>query len=294
MAYSQDMWISPVTLTSSNNKFRVLEDGVTERIVSITAGDYWLHADTAYNSSHPSLYRAIKTALEAVSSYDYNFYSETPTSSTSQLKAGLTFECVTPAVDIAVDFDDADFTMDPRWFGEKSTSLWSGNDAYTSAYTIYGNWYSNTIDSVGRASNKRRDRFREISYSHERPSDRYAIEWYDDYTRRIVYEYVPAAHVFEVAANDSIYASVGRLANGDTHNAWETIWSALSRGKEVLVCHDISTTFSLVGLSNADVCLMRDEDQARSLSSTVTLTRSAGEFYTVDVDLFLTTVGYDH
>ena len=292
MSYSHDMWLSPVTLTSTTNRFRVLE-GATERIVILTAGDYYLHTDSAVNTTYPSLYLAIKAGLEAVSAHDYNFSEDTPTASTSQTSAGLYFECI-GAASIAVDFDDVDFTMDPRWFGEKTTSLWTGALSYTSAYTVMGNWYSNTIDSGGAASRKRRDRFREITYSHDRPSDRYALEWYDDTTRRIAYEYVPAAHVFEVAAEDSIYASIARLGQDDTHNAWETVWSALSRGKVVLVCHDIGTSFSLSSLARMDACLLRDEDQARTLSSTATLMRSAGEMYMLDVDLYLVSAGYDH
>lgn len=292
MAYSHDMWLSPVTLTSSNNKFRVFEDGMIERIVSITAGDYYLHTDSAYNTAYPSLYIAIKTALEAVSAYEYDLTSITPSSSTQQTNAGLTF--VTDASAAVVDFDDVDFTMDPRWFGETSASLWTGDTTYISQYTVYGNWYSNTISTSGQASNKRRDSYRQITYSHERPDDRYALEWYSNYTRRIVYEYVPAAHVFEVAANDSTYASVARLANGDTHNAFETVWNALSRGKTVLVCHDVGTSYSSLGLVNVDACLLRSEEQAQTLSSVATLMRSAGEMYMLDVDLHLLSAGYDH
>jgi hypothetical protein len=290
--YMHDMWLAPVTITTANNKFRVFEDGTTERIVTVSAGEYYLHADTAYNTAYPSLYLAIKTALEAVSAYEYDFSSQTPTGSGQQSNAGC--KLTSDASALVVDFDDADFTMDPRWFGETSASLWTGDTEYTSQFTIYGTWYSNTIDVAGAASNKRRDLYRQITYSHDRPDDRYALEWYSNYTRRIVYEYVPAAHVFEVAANSSIYASVARLATSDTHNAWETIWSALSRGKSVLVCHDIGTTYSMIGLQNVDECLLRSEEQAQTLSSTATLMRSAGEMYMIDVDLHLVSVGYDH
>lgn len=289
MSYSQDMWVTPIVITSANNSFRLYEiTSTAERIVTIAAGTYWLHADSAYTSEFPSLYLALETALNAVATNTYAFTSSTPTSSAQQTACGLTL--TGDVEEFSIDFDDADFTMSPGWFGFRASGApTSSTLAIASPYTIYGHWWTNTVDVNGRASTKRRDREREISFSHDRPADRYGIEWYDDYTRQVVYEFVPAAHIFEVAATDSAYAATGRLATNDTHNAWETIWSSLSRSQQVIIVHDVGTGFDITDLTAgyAEAVLLRDESQAQQLSSTFTLTRAAGEFYTIDVNLWI-------
>lgn len=300
MTYSQDMWLRPVVLTSANNKFRLYEIGSAhEVIVAITVGTYYLHADSVINqSAFNSLYLAIETAVNAVAtSNTYTFTNATPRASGGQTGVGLALSA--DVEEFSVDFADADFTMDAGWFGAISTeNVTSANKRIVGRYTVLHQWYLNTISSYAQASNKRSSVQREISYSHERPSDRYAIEWYSEKTRPIVYEYVPAAHVFEYGAKEQIYADTGRLALNDVNNAWETIWSGLSRDEIIFIVHNVDSKWNLrdvLGAGGLESVKLFGENQARDLDSTITLTRAAAEMYTISVNLWLGDFqGYAH
>lgn len=300
MTYSQDMWLRPITLTSANNKFRLYEDtSANEIIASVTAGTYYLHADSTLTSAgFPSLYNAIETILDLnATTATYTFNNATPAASGWQTGVGLTLKATAGA--FTVNFADVDFTMDAGWFGcINSESIASTSSRIIGRYTVLNQWYLNTISSYAQASNKRSSVQREISYSHERPTDRYAIEWYSERVRTIVYEYVPAAHVFEYGATEQIYADTGRLALNDVNNAWETIWSGLSRDETLLIVHNVDSKWNLrdvFGAGSVESVKLFDESQARDFDSTLTLTRSAAEMYTVSVNLWLGSLqGYQH
>jgi hypothetical protein len=300
VTYSQDMWLRPVVLTSANNKFRLYENtSVREVIVSVAAGTYYLHADSTLSAGgFPSLYLAIEALIFTTTTpVTYTFSNATPSASGGQTGVGLAL--TTSAGSFTVDFADADFTMDAGWFGSLNTeSITSTTKRIVGRYTVLNQWYLNTISSYAQASNKRSSVQREISYSHERPSDRYAIEWYSERTRTITYEYVPAAHIFESGAKEQIYADTGRLALNDVNNAWETIWSGLSRDETIFIVHNVDSKWNLRDVLSAggyESVKLFGENQARDLGSTIKLTRSAAEMYTISVDLWLgSTQGYAH
>jgi hypothetical protein len=293
------MWLRPVVLTSASNKFRLYEiTHATEIIVSVPIGTYYLHADSVLASAgFPSLYLAIETALNAVASNEYTFKNATPRASGGQTGVGLVLSA--DIEEFSINFADVDFTMSAGWFGSgDSENITSTNKRIIGKFTVLHQWYLNTISSYAQASNKRGSVQREISYSHERPTDRYAIEWYSERTRQIVYEYVPAAHVFEYGAKEQIYADTGRLALGDVNNAWETIWSGLSRDETLLIVHNVDSKWNLrdvFGSGSVESVKLFGEAQARDLDSTITLTRSAAEMYTISVNLWLGDFqGYAH
>jgi|AKVG01.1.fsa_nt_gi hypothetical protein len=303
MIYGVDKWLAPITLTSSNNKFRLNETtGGGEVIVTLTAGTYYLHASE--NSTYPGLYKEISDAIAAQGTANdaYTFTAVSPTLSYQQVGAGVRLSSAGET--FTIDWDDSDFTMDPRWFGfessDSSTSTVApdATEFIDSKWTVYGQWMSYN-EYGGEATRKSSRKVRNSKRSHDRPADAYVVTWNRDDNRRIIYEQVPAAHIFEDRAKgdvtSSLYASVGRLAPGDTHNAFETVWNdGLRKLEPVLIIHGDGDERVDLG-NNWEAVRLIDDKRMMDYLNVVDMTRSGGEYYTIDTgDLFLESSSFGH
>ena len=302
MSYGIDKWLMPITLTASNNKFRINETGggAGELIETIAAGTYYLHDSN--NSTYPGLLYEIRTALTSSATGTLTWEVATPSSSYHQTGAGL--RLVNDTHTFTIDFGDVDFTMDPRCFGfTSSDSVTSstdpaGNNYIESKYTCRGQWRSYN-EFGGEANEKVARKVRNSRQSHARPADAYQVTWNRDDVRRIVYEHVPAAHVFENRASGDVtqdmYASVGRLASGDNHNAFETIWdNGLRTLAPVLILHgDGHERIDLAG--NYDAVRMMEERRTRDFGEMIRIMRAGGEYYRIETgDLYLEASTFDY
>lgn len=302
MAYGVDKWLMPITLTASNNKFRLFEiTGSVEIIVTVATGTYYLHTST--NATYPGLYKAILNGIVAAGTAagTYAFEVSTPELSYQQVGGGVR---LTSDVTFSINVDDADFTMEPRWFGRRAgdgnvvSTTGPSNEFFASDHTVYGQWLSYN-EHGGIASDKTSRKVRNSYRSHGRPSDAYLVTWNRDTNRKMRYEHVPAAHIFEDRATGDVtadlYASVGRLAPGDGNNAFETIWDNGLRKLEpvIIIQDDGHERVDLAG--NYDVVRMIDEGKARDFDEVIRLMRLGGEYYEIDPgDLYIETSTYGH
>lgn len=290
-----DRIYAPIEITSSNNTFVITEqnapaDTWTVQIPAGTYATYYASSDLADTNAPASLYYAIRTAIAAAGGANYAFGAVDPSLSTLQTNAGLFMS--TTGNQFSVDFDSGSFTMDPRWFGfatgEAAQTAAGSVGLYVliSKYTVYTQWVSYTITN-GEATDKTSSIKRELAISSDRTQDAYQVEWNSDRIRRLYYEMVPAAHVYEGrqdAASAAAYYSTGELHANDYHNAFETIWNAASRlGDLIVQFDDVSDLDPGAGM----YALARFEDASarESMSGCVKLGRVLGEYYSIDVSL---------
>lgn len=297
---AQDRWYKPITITSSNNSFVLTEDptGVpTTYTVTIPAGTYAAYYSSSDFSVASSLYYAIRTALAAAGANNYAFSAATPSLSTEQTNAGLRINSVTSGT-FRVDFNDASFTMDNRWFGfgtAETNTTSDGSDNVDSKYTVLSTWTSWTLTD-GTASEKISHLEREINESSDRTADAYQVEWNEDRIRNMVYEFVPAAHVYENrqdALDATAYYDTAKLDATDNHNAFEQIWDAGSRLGDIIVQYDSVTDLDPINNSYS-IVRFNDAGQRKSMRDCARITTRGGEFYTIDVELLVTAGNYDN
>lgn len=311
--YGVDRWFVPIVIDSTNNTFRVEETIAGTVDVTVAAGTYWLNSDQSGGSTYPGLLLAVAAALNSSGTLtnSYVFSSTDPVQgSLPGQNAGLELRAIGAADSFKVHYSHANFTMDPQWFGHRSSygqlsinlfvaSTTDGAEEYVHGdYTLLGQWISHTLSPYDAATSKLDRPTRNIVYSHNRPSDRYAVEWNNDTIRRIVYEYVPAVHVYTGRGDVTAYATVGDMAQRDTANAFDVVWSALSRNETVLIVHDEgdedhALNTHLVG--NFEAVKLARQQQAQDMQTVVTLQRSGGEMFKIDVELWVDpTSSYDY
>lgn len=318
MPYTQDIWLTPITITNSNYSFRFVEDpnGVAvPRVVTIAAGTYYLHNDSSLHAaSHLGLYVALTTAINAVATETYSFEVTTPTLSTGMTDAGLLIRATeVTEPDFQIDWGHASMTMDPAWFGWRtgkgglvsSNVVTSSSDGGTQKmegnYTVLGRWYTHTLDGVHAAEDKTSDTLKNTRFSHARTSDAVAIRWQTDTIRRYVIRWVKSPHIFNSRADDSdtAWLLASDLVASDIHNAWEDVWDSLSDLGEVLIVHNVNGAADLqVDPSTSDWEAVRlpDEKGARSLGDTIKRVQNGGEWYDIDISLWVnpTYANYGH
>lgn len=298
---AQDRWYIPIEITSSNNGFVVTEDpagAATRYAVTVAAGTYYLYYASGGFTPGSSLYYAIRDALNtAGTANSYRFNADTPTSSTAQTNAGLTIDRASGSTSFRIDYNDASFTMDNRWFGQASaaTNQTESGGEVTGPYTVLGTWTSYTLTD-GTASDKHSWLRRNIEESSARTADAYQVEWNEDRIRRMVYEYVPAAHVYEGridAVDAAAYYSTGQLNVADNHNAFEQVWDAASRLGDLIIQFDDVSDLDPVN-HQYGICRFNDRAQRESMENCTTITTRGGEFHRIDVELIQTAGVYGH
>lgn len=298
---AQDRWYIPIEITASNNGFVITEDpagAATRYAVTVTAGTYYLYYASGSFSVGSSLYYAIRNALNtAGTANSYRFNASTPTSSTAQTNAGCMIDRASGSTSFRIDFNDASFTMDNRWFGHPSaqTNQTESGGEVNSPYTVLGTWTSWTLTD-GTASDKTSYLTREIIESSRRTEDAYQVEWNEDRIRRMVYEFVPAAHVYEGridAADAAAYYATAQLNVADNHNAFEQVWDAASRLGDIIIQFDDVSDLDPVN-SQYGICRFNNPDQRKSMSACTSVVTRGGEFHRIDVELLQTAGVYDN
>lgn len=277
---SRDWWMAIFELTADNNAL-VVDDGGGSTTVTVPTGYYVV----------PTLMAALANAISSATSVTVTLSQSTPTRSPYQYGAGT--EIVSDGA-LTLEWSDGATTIDPRLLGhvgglfppDVTLVLSGGSYRYTSPDTSYYVWRSYTIGGDGIASQKRAAPVQQTSWSHQRPQDRYAITWEDQYIRRWVYRQVPAAHVFEYdASNLDMYAINHRVS--DSNNAFVTIWDHLEANGRVLVVHDQPDA----GQLQSDIINQRCEvvalhSSADSPRDLLTQVRIAGDYWDLSLSTY--------
>lgn len=271
---ARDWWLVPTKIEDGTND-QIVVNGVTVTLAGDTR--YWPHNMPA--SALPGLFASL-SSLASSAGEPVAFRTCTPTSSDWQYYGGLQ---VYDAAPFTLDFNSANWTLDPRLFGYPegySTQVVavlnpnSGEYETCSPLTMRTIWRSFTQSGNGKASVKRLNPVSVAPRSHNRVQDRFANIWERQYVRTWVYENVPGGHVWENdAANLESYALFHRLGLGDTHNAFETIYSAILENELAIVIHD-TENFNLTW-DIAEAVGLSGEAQ---LAAAATVSRLAGDF----------------
>lgn len=318
MPYAQDVWLTPIVLTASNNSFRVTEDPdgtPLTRLVTVAAGTYYLHADTALTAAgtYLGLYDSLATAINAAATETYSFEVVTPTISTDMTDAGIKIKA-TDATEpkFQIDWGHASFTMDPAWFGWRTgkgglvssnvvDSVTDGSDvSMSSNFTALGRWYSWPITANKGAADKRSTKLRNVKFSGPRLSDAVATLWDTSTVRRIAYHWLKSPQVFPDRADDTDTAFVANsgLAASDIHNGFLSVWESLADLNTVLITHNASDDLQVSSVANSryEAVKLHDPKQAADFGSVYRLRESAGEYYDLNLSLWVNPdfAGYAH
>lgn len=254
--YAQDIWMPAVTITTSNNSFRIVENvGVTDdvRTVTIAAGTYYMHGDATLTAAGLlGFFDALATALNAVATNTYSFLTVTPVQSSSFTLSGIRIKATTATVDFKVDWDNASLTMDPAWFGfrlanatittrgsltngggNEITSTTSGADeVIDSDFTVSKRWYSFSHGNTTHAAvDKRAFRYGNRRYSSSRLSDAVAVEWDTGRVRNFRYEYIVSQHLFAERGESQAASGTASYAQPVGAAAWAS--TALLDGDDI-------------------------------------------------------------
>ncbi len=251
MSFGPDKLLTPIDIIDTggdaNHTFRFEETsggGAGVKLATISGGEYYQHNDTSFDATKLGLYKAVAAAMTAAGNQTYTIEPATPSASPLQTDRSLKI-VGDGAIDWEIDFGDAGFTMDPRWFGFTtadnpiSVSGVGGEEIITARLMLREEWRSFNIDNTrGGATDKDPIPFRLAEYSSSRVSDAVSTEWESGRFRRMQYQMVPAAHVFERRANKAEWVVLAELGLGDTHNAFETVWDKFEAGAEIIWVHD--------------------------------------------------------
>ncbi len=304
MAYSRDLWLPGIEITAANNGFTIGELTSTSPVIytlitgTVAAGTYYLHDDASMTAAgYPSLYAAIGAALTAAgSAATWAWSTEAAKKSPKLPYGGLV---LTSDTSYRLYFGAGEFTMDASWFGflsaentsQPSTTVGS-TEVIISPYTVNGRWISHSLLD-GVATDKQPDRYRNVKFSSPRISDATTVTWDTGTHRRMLYEYVPAAHIYPARANEYEYAHHGELGHYDANNGWLGVWESLARLDDVLLVHNACEDLQ-VDSHDYEVVRMREERQAERLSAVAKRMGIGGDYYEIDVDLYVVSGSYDH
>ena len=326
MPYKQDIWMPAIVLTSSNNKFRLLESvgvGNDERIATVAVGTYYAHNDDNLDGmGAPSLYKAIEAALVTASATNtYTIIAATPVQSSDYTNTTVAIKATAAAVDFNIDFDDADFTMEPSWFGFRLSDVatdygsltWNAttndpllsttsgaDEIITGDFTVSARWHSFSYGALNNAAtDKRATRYANRKFSSKRLPDAVSIKWDSGRTRKFRYEWVPSMHLFATRADfypTPEFQNVTDLSLYDRHQGFDQyVWESLADLQPCLIHHNVAslaTALTTIELQGADgpfgsweIVRMLNESQAQDFMSVVSLKRKGGEFYDLEIEV---------
>lgn len=289
-----DVWLTPI----------VIEEGTeiawTETAGALTAA---IPAGTYYGSAtvnapgYASLYDTIIAAMNGVSALSgnaitYTVEARTPRYSIAQPWGGIALKG-SSANFLGLDLDNtnAQILWDVLGFGTAlaggviaSVAQASGSGREVVGWLTRAGCWTSPVYASSRARTPRR--IIEWATPYTERDDAYAVDYGDRATRRWVYEWVAAAHVFTDRADDLQYAEVADLYPGDVHNAFEATWRSLAQLDDVLVVHHpegLPVTLSLASRLY-DVVRLADVAAAQDFDRVAELMRMAGEWYRLAID----------
>lgn len=302
--YSADGLYFPVVLASGENQIRYTDTTGTYD-TTITAGTYYTHRNTTLNGAGwPSLWIALEAAMLADSGGTYVWAAATPAEaptlpySGDQTNRGIEVTR-SGGTSITLHFNHANWTMRKDVFGmttdasldEDITDPVTTGTA-TMPLTMFGRWTSWNIWTSRAARRKTHTRHKLLRASDEDDFNAYQLKWRERRRRRLVYEEVPAAHIWGDRANNVGYAASAALARYDVHNGFVDLWEQASELKDIIAVYNL---VSDLNVTNHDYEILRLRERDRG-DFEPNLTREAPESYKIDVEFVVhpTYQSYDH
>lgn len=310
--YAVDTFYTKVTIvTGVNDVFQITESTPTVVTVTLDAGDYWLHVDSSYNSTMSGLFWAIQKVLNdgttaglgarsgTPTNTDYDFAVVDPSSSTGLANNGLELRATGGTLQFDIDWDDAAFTMDARWFGAATntqgaalSSATDGSDKVTTSPCATKHRMVTRTWLDGVATTKVREPYIDAEFSSGRPSDSVSMVWDSGFIRMFQYDRVPGVEVHSDRAGESAWSATMTRLQGDKNAVWFDVWAALARGEQVLVVHNSSGDLQ-VDTHSYEVLKMRATIGWKDMFDE---TSRGGNYYTVSFAAWVdeTKSSYDH
>lgn len=312
MSYGRSRIIPKVTIAAGANVI-ILNEGAADLPATVAAGSYWGHADASLDATYPSLYIAIQTALDAAGANTYTFEVADPSASSAQTDGGLALRA-TAGVSFEIYFTDVLNTFPDELLGEMNNSVITVADQasvvdgadklMTFRHCREAEWLSWNILARRGPADQRSEHTHETYSSDSNPAHAYEYDWSQDSdgmkTRTFKVQDVPSAHLKAGRALDSGYATTGELTQGDTGNALKEVFWDRARFLEgtgtgsdfIVVYNDVSDL--QVDTHDYDICRMNSPEQRATFERLLSEVRLGGEFYTMELELFIKTLGYDH
>lgn len=295
MAYGLDRWLYPIVIDSTNNGIDFQEwDGASYQNLStsISAGTYYAHKDATLTSAgYPSIYQAIQDAMDDAASSSgvgntYLIGLGTPSSSTLQTLGGILIDSTDDMKWSTIGTINKTGVM--GWLYNSGLSA-GGSNVY-SPYTARGMWVT-PLEAASKIAFTQK--LITWSTEHTERTDFYALARGDRSRRRIVYDYIPAAHVQLTRANALDYAQSGDLAQYDVYNAFEDVWQQLALGRSVIVVHyapGATPSTTIVG-AGYEVVRLDSSESAGDFGAVADMMLTAGELYRLTVPCVIVDAG---
>ncbi len=283
-----DRWIYPVEVTPSTNFIEMDEDqdgdGSYETTdgVTISAGWYWGHQDSSFDSTLAGLYDALEDALNSSSTLGntYTITSQTPTNSE------------VPQSGIRIEGDTHPFRLNGLktsikgdWLGWDFSAVnesESANLKIDSPFSAQTYWQPWSIFSTKSAAAKDWNKRRLIGQSSQDARDAFQVEYAEPIpTREYTYPWLPAANVRQGKAADGDHASNAGIPTGDVGHALYHLWEVASRNRQIIIVHNDGDQDLQVDDHQWERGYLRPSARA-NFGELYDRVRDAGEFYTVD------------
>jgi len=263
----------------------------TGSAVTVTAGEYWGHHDSAFDSTLPGLYRAYASALnnDGSLSNSYAFRAHTPPGSTVT-NSGIKLVATNGDPDpFQIQWGTGD--VPPWWFGWAEDETGHANSTsgeIRSPYSAMTYWQPWPLFDARRASEKEwgEEAMHFVSHDDEKHSLQ-TQHGETTETRRFRYEWLAAGHVRDGKALDSTHADNAGLPTGDVHNAYYHLWNRARRKHEVIVVHNDGDQDLLVDSHSWERGYLTPPSARNSFKPALEVARDGGEFYQLELKLVL-------
>jgi hypothetical protein len=301
LEHRREKWLYPVVIDSGNGGITVTEDGGSPVAVSVTAGTYYVHNDTG------GLLQVLAAALNAHGSLSgtYSFEPITPTQTMGLGRCGVRMRVTGLSTSLSVTVFSGAAPTRPAL--EECLGLGTGGTfagvADGSDFIVDGPFsYAGSWVPYERVAEHRRSAGGILYGSSEytERTDFYALDYGRRTFRTTRYEYLPSTRIFVDRATVYEYAINAEEAEGDTGNAFESMWREMRRGASIYVVHyEPGERFTLDSADTsapatyaAEELRVRDLAGAQDFSSMASVQRLAGEYYSVTFESVVVASSY--
>lgn len=309
MSFTQDVHFHTIVIDNDNNSFKIQYYSAptwNDITVTVSTGEYMLHDDATTHSTYPGLLYAIRQSLDTkIGGVSWEWGANDP------VQTGITDSSLYLSNDglrlFRIIFDDASFTMDPRWFGFRvdkgqltssntleSTGTGAGGAQWIQGdYSTLGRYFTTTIHPDDSATTKDRSPYADTRLSSPNASSAVAVTWDTGFKRVMQYEYVPSGMIYSTRCEDAGYASFAGVSQYDINNAYEDVWDSMRKLYPGIIVHNSSSDLE-ISTHDYEVVKYADEGATRSLDSVASRMQLDGDLYRIRLNLEVLSGSYDH
>lgn len=262
--------------------------------ITLPVGTYWAHDDETL-VSHPSLYLALRTAIQAAIALAWSVEPYQPAG--YAVRSGLRLRHA-GATALTVDWDLTSSLV-------KQLLGWPEDQAGTTVFATLGS--DRALDGPraalgswmpwscfeGRAEVKDSTRQRVNDWSSDHAEVAQAVVWRERKLRTMSYPLVYGAHVLVGRADVAELAAQASVGQGDGHNTFERLWAGAGRDlQDVLVVHDLVIPDLQIVAHDYDIARIATRAAAENLDSLASRSPIAADLWQVRIPYVVTGGSY--